>query len=179
MLTYSRKNSANRIQKDLGKKDFYKVYKKLAVNRMDYQTFNKVLFNKDNGLFAEIIKMLIFEAYIWTLPEYLGKIAITKRKFKINLLSNGEVDLRGRLVDWKATKELWESDDRHKEKKTLVYLRRKDIFCIKWFYTKKYTVFNKSIGYYSFEPVRTLKSYLEQCVKEHYPHKLDFLTNIK
>jgi hypothetical protein len=179
MLTYSRKNTANRIPKDLGKRDFYRQYKKVAVNRMEYKTFSAVLFDVKYGLFAEIIKMLIFDNFVWKLPDNLGRIAILKSPYKRIVKPDGEIDFSSRLVNWKATKDLWIKDEEKKKNKVLVYLIDKEVFTIRWIYDKKDKIDSRSIIFYAFEPVRTLKWLLNDAIKEHYPHKLDFLPNLK
>lgn len=133
--------------------DMYKSY--ISKNN----DINKHLYYKIINEFNEKISREIVEnSYEFKLPFALGSIFIDK-KIKKNKTS---------VIDWKATKELWEEDQEYKQNKKLVYELNphSDGFVMKWKWNKgKFKTTHTKI--FSFVPTRYNKRYLAKQIKEN------------
>lgn len=115
---FSRLGSGGDIMSDVGTKDYYRHYCKRYENRykVSRTTFTKICreFNE------EIMKLMIYENFEFTMPSNLGRLSIKAKQIKLTVDENGNIDMDRLRPDWKATKDLWESDPDAKEKKVLV-----------------------------------------------------------
>lgn len=121
-----KKKSRDKFKHDYGMNNIYQFYKKTYNDVVDYTTFSKVidLFN------LKIIEEIYNGAYI-TLPYSLGDLFINKYKPKYKFDQDGQIITKGKykLIDYKATKELWSE---HPE------LIHKQIVCYDNFHTDGY-----------------------------------------
>lgn len=103
---------------DYGIKNIFQFYNKNYTNTVDYKTFTNVLKLFNQSMINEMYK----GAYI-TFPYSLGDLFIYKYKQKFKFDENGEIDInkRFKMIDYKATKELWEQYPELEHKQRVYY----------------------------------------------------------
>lgn len=83
---------------------------------IDKSTFNKV----QRMFFENLFQNMIFENFIYNIPNDMGTLSITKKKTKSYIDDTGK--LRHNFpVDWGKTIKLWKENMEAKERKQLVY----------------------------------------------------------
>ena len=158
-----------------GMQDYYKFFKSqypdLDISRSQ---FNKIIseFNKEYSQY-------LIENLEVNLPFRLGRLEMIKNKRGVYLDKNGNV-INNKPINWKATKDLWESDPKMKEKKVLVRHNNTHtggyVFKIK--YNKKRAVYpNKSI--YFFKPVREVSRSINKRISDYSKEKYDTYEGLK
>lgn len=143
---------SKRISKDYGMSDYYNYYKKNNNNPVKALKFNKII----SDFNSEIVRLIIEEGLEYKLPKISNTICVRKNK-SIPKIKDGKL-INKTPIDWKSTKELWESDPEAKEKKIILrYLNNhtsKYIFRIKML---KYGKHYKNKSYYKFKPARSFQ----------------------
>lgn len=140
-------------------RDSYKEYKNEVDKPVDIKTYVLII----NGFIKFLVTKLFFKGEV-SLPERLGNIQIIGKKVKVQL---EEGKIKGLAPDWKATKELWESDTQCKENKQLVYHFNEETNGVRYrfFWSKnRALVPNKTL--YNLKMTRTNKRYLSQLIRQ-------------
>lgn len=147
---------------DYNLKDMYKYYKKTMETTVNYKTFIKVIktFN------YHFVDSLLHGEYL-ELPNRIGDIFIQKYEPKFKFDDNGNLINHGQhnMIDYKATKKLWEEYPELAHKQRVFYTNEHSDgfkFKIKW---KKANV--KNIRLYSFIPAKNLKKSLAKFIRNN------------
>lgn len=124
------KRTEGKYKANVVTKDLYKAYKKnlkpvesitggstLGSYDISEKEYSNIL--KDINL--AIVQMVILENFEFKLPYNLGRFSMIQRKITYELDEHGELKTKKLSVDYKATKDLWKSDDDAKLKKILVF----------------------------------------------------------
>lgn len=102
ILQYKRGN--RKIIADYKTGDIYKFYKnKYGNEALSRKIFMRVL----KGILPELILLMIFENFEFSMPARLGTLRIKKKLVEPKLDENGELDVRSLSINYKKTKELW------------------------------------------------------------------------
>lgn len=151
-ITYKR--GKGKIKAQIRTVHFFKSWKKhnkQYKKDVSFTTFSGVL----SDYLSTIMDEVILHNYEYRLPLRLGYIKILKRKPKPFYLKNGMIDTKHYPIDYKRTKELWETDPVAREKKKLIFITNEhtDGYRYKFWWDKRGSnIKNKNA--YSFEPVR-------------------------
>jgi len=159
---------AGKVEVHYGRPDMYKHYLKSVVGeptrfQLTYSAYSKILnkFNKD------ISSLIMEKSFEYILPKRLGIIRIKKYKPVLKLDDKGNLTTKYLPVDWKATRELWETDAQAKEDHKRVYFlnNHSDGYRYLWYYsTYRSALPNKSL--YRFIPSRDNKRNLCKLIKD-------------
>ena len=97
--------SKNKIKIDYTANDIYKFYCNKTGNpkNLTQSQFSEIT----KGFFKIVITKMIYDNYEMQLPLKMGCLRIEKFKPKLKLNSYGNLDKRGLIPNFKATKELW------------------------------------------------------------------------
>ena len=150
-MTESKRN--HRLNIEYGMTDFYKYYKdnKTEINKpLGLNEYRKVL----NGLFSKIRDKMTSDVYDYKLPRRLGVIKIRKFIKIVKIDDNGKMSHR-LAPNWKATKELWNSDPEMKAQKKIIFHDNENTngYTFKIVYSKKSANF-RGQGIYKLKPCR-------------------------
>lgn len=144
--------SENKIKNHYGIPDYYKWYCNNHENKTNRKLFNKIIGEFNLG----VIDLILNEGIEYTPPKLQMSLVIRKTK-RVPKIEDGKL-VNKLPVDFKATKELWNSNPEAKEKKILVrHLNQhtgKYIFGIKLLKIGN-TYSNKK--YYAFQAARDFK----------------------
>jgi hypothetical protein len=103
MLNYRR--GKRKVIADYKTDDIYKFYKqKYGDEALSRKAFMKIL----KETLPELVKLMIFENFEFSMPARLGTMRIKKKLVEPKLDENGDLDVRSLSVNYKKTKELWE-----------------------------------------------------------------------
>lgn len=107
-----------KFRHDYGLKHLFAFYKDSYEHPVDYKTYSKVI-NQFNQM---LIKQVYNGAYI-TFPYALGDLYIIKHKPKLKFDELGNIVTHNRymMVDYKATKELWNEHPELKHQQKVYY----------------------------------------------------------
>lgn len=160
-------------------KDFYEFYtflyfkeylngsKKATIYKnseyyISYSDYCKVL----DSLNIEIRNLILNEAFDFNIPYRMGLLSIRKKKYIPYLDDNGKL-INNLPVDWNSTLELWKSDEKSKNKKTLVryFNNHTKGYVAKWYYSVRKANYRYKSGY-RFIPCRTAKLELAKLLKD-------------
>lgn len=153
---------------DIGISDFYNYYAsmyfrvkengKTKIYKDSIFYIDRSLYSKIVGEFnKEICRLILEENYDFVIPARLGVIGIRKKK-PIPYIDEDGSFINTLPVDWKKTKDLWNSDEKAKEKKTIIrHLNKKTYGYIAKFIYFKNTANYKNKSKYKIQPCRTLK----------------------
>lgn len=123
------KRTEGKINAHYGLKDYYKFYCKDNPNAVSAKKFNKVISECNKG----IVDLIINDGLEYTPVKLQLTFCIRKTK-RVPKIKDGKL-INTNPIDWKSTKELWETYEESKEKKTIIrYLNNhtsKNIFRIK------------------------------------------------
>ena len=108
------KRTEGKINVDYGLRDYYKYYSKNNNVVADSKLFNKVISEFNQG-----IVNLIIEKDLEFTPTMLQFTFCVRKIKKIPKIKEGKL-VNTSPIDWKTTKELWESDAETKEKKIII-----------------------------------------------------------
>jgi hypothetical protein len=96
-------------------RESYKFYKANAEQELvDIKTYLKVV-----HLFMKFIISEVLKGERINFPEKMGSLEVKGAKQKLWVDKDGKV--RGLSPNWRKTKELWDSNEKAKQEKTLVY----------------------------------------------------------
>ena len=108
----------------------------------------------------------------YPLPCRMGRISLEKIKKQIKIDENGRL-INKPPVDYKATRELWNSDSEAKEKRLKVYRKNEHTDGYRLYITwNKSTTQLYKRAHYRFEAVREFKREIPKILKEH--NNIDF-----
>lgn len=94
-------------------RDSYTDYQAESQDPVDIQTYISIA----NGFMKFLMRNFFLKGEL-SMPERLGILQIVGKKVKIKIEDGG---IKGLAPDWKETKKLWETDDKAKSEKKLVY----------------------------------------------------------
>lgn len=159
---------ANKKTKHKNIRDSYnEEYKDVVEKPVDYATFSQVI-----QLFFVFLFTKVFEGEEVTLPCRLGTLYIRGIKEKIRFDKDGNVV--GLSVNWRKTKELWDSNPEAKEKKTRVFNTNEHSSGIRYkFVWGRNRVLTQYKSLYSLRLVRSIKRELHRLIVEE---NKEFLT---
>jgi hypothetical protein len=143
--------------------DMYKFYSKLYDDPVDYKTFAKVIDSFNSRLVKEIYK----GAYI-DLPYSLGDLYIYKYKPKFKFDEEGNIILnkKFKMIDYKATNELWKKYPELEHKQRVFYDNfHTDGFKFRITWKRYHT--NRYNKLYNFVPARAFQRDLASYLREH------------
>ena len=161
------RRTEGKINVDYGLRDYYKYYNKNTKQAVDSKLFNKIIseFNKN-------IVELIIEKDLEFTPIMLQFTFCVRKIKKVPKIENGKL-VNNNPIDWKTTKELWESDNETKEKKIIIKYSNnhtsKYVFRIKALKTG-FTYKNKQL--YRFKACRSFQRMLAKRILD--PNKENF-----
>ena len=144
--------------------DMYKYYNHNYRDRLDEKEYSKVIKAFNSKLIDYIYNGACIE-----FPYSLGDLHIVKYKEKMKFDEKGNLMTKGKrkLIDWKATKELWEENEEAKKIKKLVSYDNIHSdgykFRVKW---KRYhTVRTNRL--YNFIPARSFSRGINKFIKDN------------
>jgi translation initiation factor 1 (eIF-1/SUI1) len=105
------KRTQGKISVDYGMPNYYKYYTTISENPVSNVKFNKIVteFN------AKIVDLLVNDGLEFA-PATLGIVFCIRKSKRIPRIKDGKL-INTNPVDWKTTKELWDSDEESKLKK--------------------------------------------------------------
>ncbi len=162
------KKSNNKIQVHYGITDYYKYYKDKYKNHVSSKKYNKIISDFNN----EIINLILNENIEYYMNHLHLVVGVRKVKRRPRIV-NGK--LRNTVpIDWKVTKELWQSDEEAKEKKLLVRFNNSHtsgyIFSINLI---KVGLGFKNKKYYKFKAARNFARDLAKRIKDEEKERYD------
>jgi len=95
-------------------RDSYKLYKETVENPMDSKAYLALAADYNKFLIDKVL-----QGKEVTLPSRMGTLSILGKEQKIRFDDEGKVV--GLAPDWVKTKELWDSNEKAREEKKLVY----------------------------------------------------------
>ena len=115
------KRGPGKIKIGLGIREGYKHYKEAVKDapeqfQIDSATYRKIM--KEAHL--HIVDQIINDIEEVRFPAGMPSFRVKKYKRKIRV-KDGQIVKNGLAVNWKATRELWDSDEKAKEAKKLIY----------------------------------------------------------
>lgn len=123
---------------------------------------------------SAVRELVVNESFDFIMPSRMGILCIRKKKLTPYIDKNG--DYKNPLpVDWQSTYELWESDPKSHESKTLVRYRNKHSggYIAEWALMRNSATFtNKSA--YDFKPTRTAKQLLGAVMLDFENNTIDY-----
>lgn len=123
--------------------DFWKQYKSKRKPKVS-NTRYRLIINAYNKFLIDLVN----EGEVITLPERLGHLRILGREQKVQIDENGNI--KGLAPNWKATKDLWASNEEAAKIKKLVYHLNNETDNIRYKYfwsVKNVLVKNKTMYY--------------------------------
>lgn len=142
-------------------KEAYIHYKKSLPNK---EVMNSSDYRKLINSFNSFLMKHILQGDEIMLPLRMGRMNIQGIQQNIRVDEKGNI--KGTRIDWKATKDLWNKDSEHAEKKTLIYFFNEHSDGVK--YSFKWTRNNALLQnkyYYTFVPSRHNKRTLAKLIK--------------
>lgn len=152
-----------KFKHDYGLKNIYQFYKEKYTHPIDYKTFTVVL-----NLFNIKLIENLFKGSYFNLPYSLGDLFICKYKPRLRFDENGEVISwnKSNMIDYKATKELWEEYPELAHKQRVPYTNfHTDSFKYKIHWKRYHT--NRTNRLYNFIPARDVKRSLARYLKSN------------
>lgn len=143
--------------------EVYKFYQSNSDAPLEYSMFGKIY----KAFFAEISRIIIYEAFEFRVPHRLGRLRIRKYKPKVKVNSDGTLDKSRLRPNWGKTNALWARSEEAKKNKQLVYHTNdhSDGYQHRFFWEKRMmNVPNYSA--YSFIPARANKRELAAVLKD-------------
>lgn len=147
--------------------------KKIKETPFAKQSFNRRIYTDVMKDFLAYLGDTLIETGKVVLPKKMGSIEIEGYHQKISYDEEGH--LKGLAIDWKATKELWNEDEKAKENKQCVYHLNENTngvkYKIKWFKTK---IFASNKTSYNFIMNRSIKRRVAASIKSGKEYKISF-----
>lgn len=154
-----------KIIADYASTDIFKHYIKENGNpgNITRTTFNNIVgeFN------SAIMDLIILEHFRFMLPRRLGYLRIKKKKIKLYLDKDGNLDPRYLRVDFKATKELHIADPKAKEEHKKIYHINPHTngYNLQWYWDKTVST-ALNVRAYTLDVTRATKRRLASAVKD-------------
>jgi len=106
----------HRIKTDFGSGDYYKYF----VKSTGHKEITRVLFGEIMREFNDHVRNRIStKGAEYTMPSKTGKIELRKSKKEVKIDDDGNI-VNNLPINWKASRELWDSNENAKEKKTKI-----------------------------------------------------------
>lgn len=159
----------NKIKSHYGINEYYNYYKlKYPNDDISKKEFKNIfiIFNK------ELTKEIINKGKV-KLPKRFGEIEIVKKKREVYINKDGVV-INNKPIDWKATNDLWKSNEEAKNNKVLIRHSNKHTggYVFRIFYNKSVAKYkNKSV--YFFKPVRNFSRSINKRIRDYSKSKFD------
>jgi hypothetical protein len=151
----------HRVKADYGSGDYYKHF----MSETGAKHISRILFGEVLREFNSHVRDRIStKGAEYIMPNRTGKIELRKKKNEVHLGENGEI-INKLPVNWKATRELWATNERAKEKKTKIRYTNEHTggYTFRIFYrTGKANFKNKSI--YKMQFNRDMKRQLSRSI---------------
>ena len=132
-----KKRGNGKYRADCLSNDIYKYYCETCGNKLGLSKteFIDILKKLNDAKFDLIIN----EAWIFKIPSRLGLFRIRKRKTKFILDKDGNLDTKYLNVDYKATKDLWATDEEARKEKKLIFHfnEHTDGYKFPWYWDKR------------------------------------------
>lgn len=139
--------------------DSYKTYKNISDRPIDKKSFIRIV----NG-FMLFMCYKLFQIGKINLPTRLGTIEIVGRKIKPIVEEDGTI--KGLNVNWKETRELWNSDPIAAEEKRKIYHFNEESEGLNYkFFWSKNRVLVPNKNFYNLKMTRTNKRQLAKIIK--------------
>ena len=167
-MTQIIKKNSNKIKVHYGITDYYKYYKKNNKDCVSSIKYNKII----SDFNSEIIDNILNNNLEYYIPSLGFTITVRKAKRKPRIID-------GKLyntvpVDWKTTKELWNTDEEAKEKKIIVRFNNTHtsgyVFSIRLI---KFGLSFKNKKHYKFKAARDFARSLSERIKDEEKDKYD------
>ena len=153
---------SHRVKSDYGLPDYYKFFVK---QKKENKEISKSTYNNVIKEFNSYVRDRISEKGAeYTFPKKLGSVEIKKIKPSLSIDEEGKV-VNKLPINWKATRELWKTNESAKEKKTKIrYINEHTKgYTFRLYYKKKRANYkNKSI--YKMQFNRDLKRSLSKSI---------------
>lgn len=171
MIKLSR--NKNKIKVDFKSGDIYKYYvknNKHDADIVDKTTFNSIL----KAFFLDKFNQIIYKNETFSMPARLGDLRIRKRKTRLKLDSDGNLDKSKLKIDYRKTLDLWsklypgksmEEIKQIPDRKVIYHMNDHTDGDIVHFYWDKITSNVKNQSAYRYMATRTLKRNLAKTVK--------------
>lgn len=163
MIQNLHKSRLHKIRSDYGLTDYYKKYKKIHKRSVDYSIYRDILRECNDT----IRNLIANEAYDFKMPQRMGIVKVRKFIKAVKIDKNGKLK-HSLAPNWKATLDLWRSDNEAREAKTVIFHDNDHSggYTFKIVYSKKTANFrNKSA--YRFHPNRQMSRALARSIKEN------------
>lgn len=150
----------HKVKNSYGVYDGYKFYRKTKPKEHKYVLNESQYFS----IIREINKLLadlLSRGEDVVLPCRLGRLEI--RKYKANIVLEGNKIKTNLPIDWDRTLKLWYEDEESYKNKTLIKVEEKEIF--KVYYNKNLANFSHK-SFYTFHVNRDIKRKLKHNIKE-------------
>lgn len=144
----------SRRKSDYGLPD-YRLYYKERYGELPVEAseFNEII----KEFYERVFEEVVFKGFQFNLPGNLGVLTLSARKPVVQLDSEYNVVRTNAPTNYKATKELWESDPEAKAKRLRVYHDNAstdgNIYSIRWVPEGRFRT--HFIGVYRFRPSRS------------------------
>ena len=156
-----------RVKKDYGMSDYYNYYLKNSNNPQSKSKFNKIVSEFNEG----VVDLIINESIEFKPTKLQFTFCIRKTK-RVPKIKEGKL-VNTSPIDWKTTKELWESDAETKEKKIVIKFSNhhtsKHVFRIK---ALKFGYMYKNKKLFRFKACRSFQRMLAKRILD--PNKENF-----
>lgn len=140
-------------------RDSYKSYKEISTKPVDISLYLSIVNN-----FMLFLAAKLFHTGEIKLPQGMGVVSIIGRKQKLKV-EDGKI--KGLAPDWKATRELWESNEEAKANKQVVYHFNEETHGIRYrFRWSKNRVLMQNKSMYRLIMTRTNKRALAKLIKQ-------------
>lgn len=130
------KRGKSRYKMDYGLRDCFKFYKQKG-GFLEYPDFRKVYEKYIKNVMYHIIE----KSADYRMPGRLGDIGIRKKKIKMFINDDGELEYRNRKPNWGDTLKLWEKKYGTLDKEELKKIKNKPIVYFDNEHTNGYTFF--------------------------------------
>ncbi len=146
----------SKIQNKILISDIYNNYKNIT-----NKNINKKIFIDIFSGFSKFMINKVFEGYIISLPENMGRLSIKSKKNKVKLTKDGKITLP---IDWKKTSDIRQRTGDYTK---IIYHTNElsDSTSYKFFWSRvKMYIRNKNL--FSFQATRFNKRYLKDLIRK-------------
>lgn len=166
-----------RVKKDINIYDTYRIYRKNTKpmrgldgkkTRGSYDVKVKTYLAIIKDFHREVMRMIIEETFTWNMPFRMGTIRVRKKKQTYGFDQNGNLYTNSIPIDYKATKEMWKTNERARLEHKKIYITNEHSngYKVTFHWSKKKAMCH-GIREWQFIPTRTNKRQLAKCFKEN------------